>query len=316
MGNAQSGGTVRPSDPGASGEGPRNGAKRGLTQSAINQGQETAGKPKDLSRNDPPSSERAYPEPDRPFPFLSLPPELRTVIYDHCLIIPGEIVPYPGIAEEEDEVEFEKPTIALLEVSRLIRAEARPSLYSKNIWRLSPARDARIPLDQDWNPLPDVFKNNIPFFRHVSIRFGYRDLTRFYRKAVMSTTLAELYECRKESGNPDVPTRVELEQIKKDYHEDLFVVICAQKLVWLEEIKSHQNLHTVDVDFKEVVHPYTYEREITLARVASIVSSKWKLSGKCITRDSSRDPRSMPYTGKQNLRLSGLTVAEQDWLFL
>lgn len=74
-------------------------------------------------------------EPRQTFQLLSLPPEVRTLIYDHSLVLPNEIIPYPGRAEELEPLatSSDLPNLALLLVSHQVRHEALPCLYSKNI---------------------------------------------------------------------------------------------------------------------------------------------------------------------------------------
>ena len=87
--------------------------------------------------------------------FLSLPYEIRQIIYDHALIV-GTIAPFRhACAAVKDPYSFnpftqpsyeyattqipiseELPNINLLKTCRLIHAEASPTLYSKNVWVL------------------------------------------------------------------------------------------------------------------------------------------------------------------------------------
>lgn len=56
-----------------------------------------------------------------------------------------------------------------------------------------------------------------------------------------------------------------------------------QKLVWLEEIESHGNLRSIQVDLEGVRHPVTLVREETLTRVMSVLWERWDMSGEQTT---------------------------------
>jgi len=65
--------------------------------------------------------------------FLSLPPVIRQIIYNHTLIV-GDVWPYgyPNF------LTIKRPNTNLLKTSRLINNEASPTLYSKNHFMLPP----------------------------------------------------------------------------------------------------------------------------------------------------------------------------------
>ena len=61
------------------------------------------------------------------------------MIYDYCLVVDGELNPYPTYYEKQELVRPfpRKPDVALLQVCSLIKSEAEVVLYGKNVWRLS-----------------------------------------------------------------------------------------------------------------------------------------------------------------------------------
>ena len=65
--------------------------------------------------------------------ILSLPRKVRDMVYHLCLVVEYVIVPYPRT--NETKFQGSRPCIALLEVSKIIRAEARPILYRHNKWQ-------------------------------------------------------------------------------------------------------------------------------------------------------------------------------------
>ncbi|KAI4182139.1 MAG: hypothetical protein LQ346_006643 [Caloplaca aetnensis] len=297
------------------------------------------------ANNTSPPSPQSKPEsPTLTFRLLSLPPEIRNLIYDHSLIVSQEIIAYPSRAEEE-EVEEQGtsatsshfPNLALLLTNRQIWQEARPCLYGKNIWRLSYQTQHSHPQD-GWDlALPPLWTNNAPLFRHISMRFDHRDLVQVYRSAIASMVLKRDRERQataeesssSTSGNPSKttaaitttvppPTALELENTKRKVYEDMFVVLCAQKLSRLEEIEEARGipLRSITLELEGVRHPCTLEREGTLARVVSVLWQKWDFGGEKSTRAEFRDPRTWPHSGTPWVGFVGLEAAEEERLFL
>ena len=68
------------------------------------------------------------------------------MIYAFCLDVNLEIIPHPmGATEREmEQRQSELPSTSLLGVCKQIRAEARPILYGRNLWRLP-----RFPFEND-----------------------------------------------------------------------------------------------------------------------------------------------------------------------
>lgn len=98
--------------------------------------------------------------------FLDLPPELRDMIYEYCLV-QGEIIPYP-MDYEKQELQRplpRKPDISLLRVNSVIGAEARVVLYEKNVWRLSYNYEGKAL----WTSAKDLI-------RKLNVSFDVRDL--------------------------------------------------------------------------------------------------------------------------------------------
>ncbi|KAF2470262.1 uncharacterized protein BDR25DRAFT_32993 [Lindgomyces ingoldianus] len=66
----------------------------------------------------------------RPFPLLTLPPEIRTQIYTYCLCAPNQ-----GLRFYDPQCRLRAhraPTTALLSANKQLHAEASAVLYSKN----------------------------------------------------------------------------------------------------------------------------------------------------------------------------------------
>jgi hypothetical protein len=75
--------------------------------------------------------------------FLSLPPEVREMIYSYALVV-GDVYPYRKTQQQQyntsglygDRVQFTHPAVHLLSICRIIRHEAEPVLYSRNVVNL------------------------------------------------------------------------------------------------------------------------------------------------------------------------------------
>ncbi|KAL8992744.1 MAG: hypothetical protein Q9169_006876 [Polycauliona sp. 2 TL-2023] len=149
--------------------------------------------------------------------FLDLPLELREMIYEYCLVMPGEIVPYPSLLEKKYGAmnpKCERPTVDLLQVSHQVREESRRFLYGKNVWRLSWERGSRLPTT--------VWEANVPYYRHVTTTFDYNDIT--------PELLAEL------GHEPALR-----------FHE--FECLCQMKLLMIRELMYHGSLVTPRLEF-------------------------------------------------------------------
>lgn len=100
--------------------------------------------------------------------FVTLPQELRDMIYDLCLVYPVELAVLPSRRDRDDIATgsaLRWPSAPLLAVSSMIRAQAAHAFYGKNRWMLS----CRILTDEEPEiPLPALFWSHV---RHVSVRF-------------------------------------------------------------------------------------------------------------------------------------------------
>ncbi|KAL8678849.1 MAG: hypothetical protein Q9186_004832 [Xanthomendoza sp. 1 TL-2023] len=126
------------------------------------------------------------------FPFMKLPSEIRNQIYCYCLLVKGEINPYPARYNNQKVVSEgqSKPVVALLLVCKRIRSEAESILYGSNTWRLNKS-DVHDTLPAFWNRFTqDPYNSNLRSpnlrydgkelqFGHLVVSFDYRDLNTF-----------------------------------------------------------------------------------------------------------------------------------------
>ena len=113
--------------------------------------------------------------------FLSLPREIRNMIYQLALVVDEVLTPYnEHYPLKEKDLAFRKrlPTVALLGVSKLVQLEAAEYLYGGNTWRISsiaPTLFARSTLFGNeryvtmWNLRADYFKNMVTVFDQQDI---------------------------------------------------------------------------------------------------------------------------------------------------
>lgn len=142
------------------------------------------------------------------FPFLRLPAELRNQIYEMCLVVDGTINPYPAPYHDNVIVPNgqSKPLVALLRVSKVLNAEARPILYGRNTWlhnqncvaiRQNHAAFARQPF---WDHLNSSRLAHTPI-GHVIMRFSFRDLNQEELRPLY-TTWARTQHLLQPGSNP------------------------------------------------------------------------------------------------------------------
>lgn len=75
--------------------------------------------------------------------FLSLPPEVREMIYSYALVV-GDVYPYRKTQQQQYNTsglywypgQVTHPAVHLLSTCRIIRHEAEPVLYSQNVINL------------------------------------------------------------------------------------------------------------------------------------------------------------------------------------
>ena len=130
--------------------------------------------------------------------FMCLPPEIRKMIYEYCLIV-NHTVGQCSIGNREDgsrrkcycsvvtrmfgrhqplKSDFSEewnnagPAVTLLVVNKTIGSEAAQVLYGNNTWQISSCSGNPIfPLSSNKSKLASLWPSRAPLFRHVALSF-------------------------------------------------------------------------------------------------------------------------------------------------
>lgn len=209
--------------------------------------------------------------------FEKLPREIRDLIYEHCLLYDGEIVPLPRDYERE-EIERpsqvsnptssssqrkpkqtsgqnallgysyvrreafqtkEKPCVALLGVNATIRDEAASILFGKDVWRLSSRSYA-----QDADEKYRLWETYAKYFRYVVTRFDARDIDEAH---LLDISIGEMDRVEEDldhfdqTGTPNV-------------HEEQLGLL-RDGFIWKRSILLRMNLKSLSLDFFNLLCP-------------------------------------------------------------
>ena len=212
--------------------------------------------------------------------FEKLPREVRDLIYEHCLLYEGEIIPFPRDFERigsdrhpvlTDAIKFResrgrdsgrvdrqepfigyprvkrdcwqtelKPCVALLGVNSKVREEAATVLFGKNVWRLS-----SMSYVQDDRYL--LWKTFASYFQHIAVRFDSRDMddTKLLDIRMRKTARdEEVSEDAEDSDHFDLTGSVEIHQEEINLLKDDFMA----RWIILRQMK----LKTLSLDFSRL----------------------------------------------------------------
>ncbi|KAL8800040.1 MAG: hypothetical protein Q9200_007368 [Gallowayella weberi] len=238
---------------------------------------------------------------------MDLPPEIRNSVYEYCLVIAGEIVPYPTIAEKADEMmtpKYEKPAVALLSVSRKVRDEAHPHLYGNNVWRMSYQARPRLPTT--------VWDTNLPYFRHVTINFDSRDVTLEYvREHFQELRLGHRLD-----------DHLDTFSLRQSIEIRLLWRVCEEKFKKLQSIMAFQNLVTISLDFGHTMRQGSIERAEIMKKIRqteafreikrlAVNPERWLSPG----RWHMQNPSAARKSGTVTCWFRGVTMKERQELF-
>ncbi|CAL8574155.1 hypothetical protein XPA_000125 [Xanthoria parietina] len=191
--------------------------------------------------------------------FLSLPREIRDMIYEICLVVNGEIVPYPAeyeyprykpehLTEQRRNYMDRKPDVALLQVNKEIREETCPILYGRNLWRMSGGTlshwDCRV---RTFARFDRVLRH----FKHVISSSDSRDLDHGY------------FDARRQLRHHKFMSPDEIESTE-------------ERMVPLHELRNYDLLQCWSVKMR-----LPYSTDIDLETVTIDISNSWCAFGCC-----------------------------------
>ena len=179
--------------------------------------------------------------------FEKFPREIRDVIYELCLCVHGNLVPYPEPSKPdcEDDLKGPKPAVALLALNKQIRAEALPILFSKNIWRIT---GEKIGLDNsgpsDEMAADTLWQRHGSHIKHVVLKYTFSE----------ADAEAIKLDIRIGRRHPSLFLSVEMDDI------DLGVLVDLRKswMVMKEALSFCSNLKSLSVDFFDLWYPAGY----------------------------------------------------------
>ncbi|CAO1602201.1 MAG: hypothetical protein LQ349_008599 [Xanthoria aureola] len=205
--------------------------------------------------NDPPELDRLrLMNLESSFPFLQLPAEIRNQIYELCVVVDGTINPYPAPSYDRPIVTKgqSKPLVALLRVSKLVNAEARPILYGRNTWHLNlncvdiGQYQAAFMRQTLWENINSPRLAHTPI-GHVTMMFSFRDLNSEKLRSVY-TAWARTQHLRQPGNNPPTPPM-------KIAHHHLWQVLCniwhLKARAFVELVNRPQPPKKLTLDFTE-----------------------------------------------------------------
>ncbi|KAI4130704.1 MAG: hypothetical protein LQ338_001605 [Usnochroma carphineum] len=202
-----------------------------------------------------------------PLTFQTLPGEIRAEIYRMALIVNGVINPYPAYFQPLSKVEGgqDLPQVALLQTCRQIRAEALPTLYGQNTWRLN-VQSSELDIDlseplgagelkEKW--IGRFWKTRAADIRHVVTGYDMRDVSPEHQ-AICSQVAFHEYRSNGDYATDELLARRELD-------DDIFVRLQRlQNLSWDRKmgdlLSGFTNMTTLTLVFQNCYHPSGFSR--------------------------------------------------------
>ncbi|KAL8690296.1 MAG: hypothetical protein Q9218_004232 [Villophora microphyllina] len=251
---------------------------------------------------------------------MDLPAELRIIIYDFALMVPGQINPYPTIAERDEQamaLKCERPTVALVQVNKQIREEALPSLYSNNVWVISYQTKPLLPTT--------VYEKHAHLFRHVALSFDHRDVTKKERKAI-DQRIAEVIK-RQNFLYGRLYTAADRDDLYAWAYQGALLTTIVEKIILLSNMVDAGDgaMRSVVVDGRYLKNPYNGERRTMIEAMSEIIGAHfWGGGLRGGTVESPKSKRALhrvlydPVAAEKNLHgimiLLGFAAGDMDIL--
>ncbi|KAI4235257.1 MAG: hypothetical protein LQ349_003281 [Xanthoria aureola] len=172
--------------------------------------------------------------------FLSLPAEIRNMIYGYCLVVRREIFPIPCYYDEsrlavashfarDAQSTKQEPNLALLRVNKQINQESEPVYYGRNVWRI----------ENPWE-----FLDKAALFRDVTLCLDFRELSYDVLTDHLDDFAQFLEKPCQENYGPDSPVR------QRQIHDDRVDYLVISE--WERKISTlgRMGLDTLIIDIK------------------------------------------------------------------
>lgn len=207
--------------------------------------------------------------------FEKIPREIRDLIYEHCLLYGGEIVPFPDdydmkeiegwphvgngtssspqreatrtsardaffgyICSKRGDLQTEnRPCAALLGVNSTIRDEAASILFGKNVWRLSSNKYVQEDRCRLW-------ETYAKYFRHVITKFDARDID---ETQLLDISMSEMDRIDGDTGHFDQAGTANIHQEQLSLLEDSFIK--------KRDVLQRMHLKSLSLDFSKLYCP-------------------------------------------------------------
>ena len=262
--------------------------------------------------------------------FEKLPREIRDLIYEHCLLYDGEIIPFPTNYERYEIkgwLQFSKdaifsplrgpmktggqdaflgypyvkreasqtanrPCVTLLGVNSTIRDEAASILFGKNVWRLS----SRSHMQEDKAGLWETYAK---YFRYVVTRFDVSDVD---ETKLLNLSMKEMDSLEEDFRQCDQTGTAIV------HHKELSLL--KDGFIAKRNILHQMNLKSLSFDFLNTFYPVGCCRREALQSCLVFLGSK----GPWYRLDRERDD-DLEINQKTDVNVFGLKNDEEKKLF-
>ena len=192
---------------------------------------------------------------------MDLPLEVRTMIYEYCLVVSETIEPYKEycpLSASDLAHRRTMPTAALLAVNRTIESEAAGILYGKNVWRIT-SKSEFLSGSNDGT----LWIRRAPLFRNVALDFDRRGLDG-----------PEWYEVVRSYENEEIPP----DELIRILHNTAKDVMEEEWQSRLDLILEMLNLVSIVLNVDRLYCPTGCCRRVMLESVLGLIKRQYGIS--------------------------------------